>query len=386
MKICILTPRFPYPENGGDVLRINHIAQYLKQQGNQLILISFCEQEPDIKTAQKLYDKIYCYRRRKYESILNSISFMLRDKPIQCGYYYSTHFQKIINKIIKKEQPQRFIVHLLRMVPYIPEQLIEKTTVEMTDALSKTYTLSQKSKGHSIKKYIYRIEKRLIKKYEKKVAEAFPKTVLVSQADIDYLNSFVDSTKSNLCLHTNGVDNQLITMNASVNNNKICFIGNMRTLQNQDAVLHFYNDIFPEIRRRNNNALFYIIGAEPPAKIKELAKHDSHVVVTGFVESVLETAADSCLAVAPIRIAAGIQNKILMAMAMGIPVVMSSLVAKAIPELKQNENCIIEDDNYNIAAHCITLMGSSEKRNMIARKAALMVKKHYSWDIKLQGY
>ena len=104
MKICILTPRFPYPENGGDVLRINHIAQYLKQQGNQLILISFCEQEPDIKTAQKLYDKIYCYRRRKYESILNSISFMLRDKPIQCGYYYSTHFQKIINKIIKKEQ------------------------------------------------------------------------------------------------------------------------------------------------------------------------------------------------------------------------------------------------------------------------------------------
>lgn len=386
MKICILTPRFPYPENGGDVLRINHIAQYLKQQGNQLILISFCEQEPDIKTAQKLYDRVYCYRRRKYESILNSISFMLRDKPIQCGYYYSTHFQKIINKIIKKEQPQRFIVHLLRMVPYIPEQLIEKTTVEMTDALSKTYTLSQKSKGHSIKKYIYCIEKRLIKKYEKKVAEAFPKTVLVSQADIDYLNSFVDSTKSNLCLHTNGVDNQLITMNASVNNNKICFIGNMRTLQNQDAVLHFYNDIFPEIHRRNNNALFYIIGAEPPAKIRDIAKHDNHVVVTGFVESLLETAADSCLAVAPIRIAAGIQNKILMAMAMGIPVVMSSLVAKAIPGLMQNENCIIEDDNYNFAAHCITLMGSSEKRNMIARKAALMVKKHYSWDIKLQGY
>lgn len=386
MKICILTPRFPYPENGGDVLRINHIAQYLKQQGNNLVLISFCEQEPDIKTAHKIYDKVYYYRRQKYESFLHSLWFMLRGKPIQCGYYYSAHFQKVINEIINKEQPQRFIVHLLRMVPYIPQNLIKKTTVEMTDALSKTYTLAQQSKCHSIKKYIYRIEKKLIKNYEKEVAEAFPKTVLVSQSDIDYLHTFVNPEKSNLCLHTNGVEYNLATTNISVDKNKICFIGNMRTLQNQDAVLHFYSDIFPEIRRRNNNAMFYIIGAEPSDRIRDIAEHDGHVIVTGYVKSLLEIAADSCLAVAPIRIAAGIQNKILVAMAMGIPVVMSSLVTRAIPELVNNENCIIEDNNNSFAAQCISLMNDMEKRNSLAHQAAAMVKRNFSWDKKLQGY
>ncbi len=386
MKICILTPRFPFPENGGDVLRINHIAQYLKQQGNELILVSFCEQEPDIKAARRLYDKVYYIRRTQYESVLHSASFMLRGKPIQCGYYYSARAQNLVNDVIRKEQPDRFIVHLLRMVPYIPKNLISRTTVEMTDALSKTYAMSQQSKGFSLKKYIYRIERRLIKNYEKEVAETFPKTVLVSQQDIDYLHSFVDPSKSNLCLHSNGVDDVSAETNLTVNHNKICFIGNMRTLQNQDAVLHFYNDIFPQIRRRNKDAVLYIIGAEPSAKIKALAEHDRHVKVTGFVESLSSVSADSCLAVAPVRIAAGIQNKILVAMAMGIPVVMSSLVAKAIPELKQNKNCIIEDDDNIFAEQCISLMENSNKRNSIANQATAMVKNNYSWDKKLQGY
>lgn len=386
MKICILTPRFPFPENGGDVLRINHIAQYLKQQGNELILVSFCEQEPDIKAARRLYDKVYYIRRTQYESVLHSASFMLRGKPIQCGYYYSARAQNLVNDVIRKEQPDRFIVHLLRMVPYIPKNLISRTTVEMTDALSKTYAMSQQSKGFSLKKYIYRIERRLIKNYEKEVAETFPKTVLVSQQDIDYLHSFVDPSKSNLCLHSNGVDDVSAEANFAVNHNKICFIGNMRTLQNQDAVLHFYNDIFPQIRRRNKDAVLYIIGAEPSAKIKALAEHDRHVKVTGFVESLSSVSADSCLAVAPVRIAAGIQNKILVAMAMGIPVVMSSLVAKAIPELKQNKNCIIEDDDNIFAEQCISLMENSNKRNSIANQATAMVKNNYSWDKKLQGY
>lgn len=73
-------------------------------------------------------------------------------------------------------------------------------------------------------------------------------------------------------------------------------------------------------------------------------------------------------------------------MAMGIPVVMSSLVAKAIPELKQNKNCIIEDDDNIFTEQCISLMENSNKRNSIANQATAMVKNNYSWDKKLQGY
>ena len=90
MKICILTPRFPLPECGGDLLRINYIARYLKSQGHQLVLVSYTEEMPDMKAAKELYDKVYTVKRNKVASAFYSALFMLTGRPIQCGYYYST--------------------------------------------------------------------------------------------------------------------------------------------------------------------------------------------------------------------------------------------------------------------------------------------------------
>ena len=87
MKICILTPRFPMPECGGDLLRINYIARYLKSQGHQLVLVSYTEEAPDIAAAQQLYDKVYTVQRSKMASTMFSALFMLTGRPIQCGYY-----------------------------------------------------------------------------------------------------------------------------------------------------------------------------------------------------------------------------------------------------------------------------------------------------------
>lgn len=96
MKYCILTPRFPFPENGGDVLRINNIAKYLKSAGHELILVSFCEGNPDMEAAKTLYDKIYVVKRKKTNSMLYSLEYMLSGRPIQCGYYYSREYSKLL--------------------------------------------------------------------------------------------------------------------------------------------------------------------------------------------------------------------------------------------------------------------------------------------------
>ena len=190
MKYCILTPRFPFPENGGDVLRINNIAKYLKSAGHELVLVSFCEGNPDMAAAKTLYDKIYVVKRKKTNSMLYSLEYMLSGRPIQCGYYYSREYSKLLGMVISKEKPDRFVSHLLRMVPYLTRHGVEsQSIVEMTDALSKTYTLSSGFKGMSLKKVIYAIERKLIRRYEHFVMNKFPKVVLVSQADIDYLSA-----------------------------------------------------------------------------------------------------------------------------------------------------------------------------------------------------
>lgn len=382
MKICILTPRFPYPENGGDVLRINAIASYLKSKGYKLMLCSFFEEEVspfNMNLATSLYDEIYLVKRNKLISLFNSLSFFFQRKPIQCGYYFSRKFLNKLKMISKKESPDLYIAHLLRTAQYLDFLKLEDSSIiEMTDALSKTYLLSANKGIKSVKNLIYLFEQKLIKKYEQEVISRFKKVVLVSNKDIDYLGK-----KENLFCYTNGIDCKDLC--AKINCNKICFVGNMRTLQNQTAVNDFIRYILPIIEKVHPDVEFHIVGAEPPVSILNLAQK-KNIYVTGFVNSVEEYIKDSCMLVAPVSIAAGIQNKVLIGMACKIPVVLTSLISNAIPELKNEVNCIIEDDFSIFANSCIRLMEDQDFRNRIAYNGFDIVKNNYTWTAKLDGY
>lgn len=385
MRICILTPRFPFPQYGGDALRINEVAKHLKQQGHELILVSLSDERvTPIEQAHELYDKVYFVKRNRIMSLVNGAMHFISGKPIQCGYYYSKAYKELLQKVIDKEQPDFYVSHLLRMVPYLYELGLEdKSIIEMTDALSKTYLLSSKAQGVGLLKYVYILEQRLIANYEKFVVKHFPKVVLVSQADIDYLKERIPGETPSLALHSNGVG-YINEISTSYNVDKICFLGNMRSMQNQDAALFFAKEVFPLVKKQHPNAKFYIVGSLPPPNIQAIASDD--IIVTGFVEDLEGFIKDACLLVAPVRVAAGIQNKVLVAMGCGIPVVMTSLISHAIPELKNGENCIISDEAEAIAASCHRLMTNREERNSIAIKGYNMVKEHYSWYEKLKGY
>ena len=385
MNICILTPRFPYPQFGGDALRINEIARYLKQQGHHLILVSLSDDaNPPVAQAKELYDKVYFVKRNKVMSLLiGAINFLL-GKPIQCGYYSSNAYRRLFREVIQKEKPDLYLSHLLRMVPYLNElHLEQKSIIEMTDALSKTYILSSKAQGVGLLKYVYKLEQKLIARYEKYVTTHYPKVVLVSQADIDYLKQNIQGDTASLALHSNGVG-YIENISTAYDVDKICFMGNMRSMQNQDAAIYFANEIFPLIKQKRPTAKFYIVGSLPPGNIQTLASDD--IIITGFVDDLEAFLQDACLLVAPIRVAAGIQNKVLVGMGCGIPVVLTSLISHAIPELTDGENCLIRDGEQPFADACLRLMSDTSLRNSMAQRGYEMVKKHYSWEEKLRGY
>ena len=385
MNICILTPRFPYPQFGGDALRINEIARYLKKQGHHLILVSLSDDaNPPVAQAKELYDKVYFVKRNKVMSLLiGAINFLL-GKPIQCGYYSSNAYRRLFREVIQKEKPDLYISHLLRMVPYLSElHLEQKSIIEMTDALSKTYILSSKAQGVGLLKYVYKLEQKLIARYEKYVTTHYPKVVLVSQADIDYFKQNIQGDTASLALHSNGVG-YIENISTAYDVDKICFMGNMRSMQNQDAAIYFANEIFPLIKHKRPTAKFYIVGSLPPGNIQTLASDD--IIITGFVDDIEAFLSDACLLVAPIRVAAGIQNKVLVGMGCGIPVVLTSLISHAIPELTDGENCLIRDGEQPFADACLRLMGDPSLRNSMAQRGYEMVKKHYSWEEKLRGY
>jgi hypothetical protein len=146
MKICILAPRFPFPESGGDVLRINNICKYLKSRGHTVVLLTYFDKtnnESCKVLAENLYDRVYYVKRSNVTSFIFSAFAFIFNKPIQIGYYFSFSFLSKFKNLIKKEHPELYIVQLLRMVPYTNiMRLHDKTIVDMADALSKTYSFS----------------------------------------------------------------------------------------------------------------------------------------------------------------------------------------------------------------------------------------------------
>jgi glycosyltransferase involved in cell wall biosynthesis len=389
MKICILTPRFPFPEVAGDVLRINNISRYLKTRGHTLILVSFYLKKTKQyqNMTEQLYDKIYYVRHSVLIALINSIVAFLMNKPIQTGYYFSFKYLQTLKKVIALESPDLFISHLLRMVPYLNFlHLQNESIVEMTDALSKTYLIANTMSGLSIKKLIYKIEQRRVSKYEKNTMNQYKKCILVSKEDKDFLetNNKKYNIRSSVYVYSNGI-NCFSDMSSNYDTCKIVFIGNMRTLQNQNAVKFFVGDIFPLIKEIFPMAVFKIIGAEPPVSIQALSDQ-KNIIVTGFVESIESEIKDAAVAVAPVIIAAGIQNKVLVAMACGIPVVLTSTIAKAIPGLISGENCIIADEKHNFAENVLSLMQNRNKRNAIAKNGYELMNNSYSWNEKLKGY
>lgn len=386
MKICILTSRFPFPQYSGGILRINEICRYLKGKGHTLILVSLSdEKNPPVEEALSLYDKVYFVKRSTIGTFINCVMHFLKGKPLQCGYYSSSKYMRLLRDVIAREQPDMYLAHLLRMVPYLEALGVEdKSIVEMTDALSKTYTLSSNAKGGGLIKYIYKIEHRLIEKYEKKVIERFPKVVLVSQADVDYLVE-KDFRTDSLCVYTNGVS-ILENKPDTYDNRKMCFIGSMGFLPNQDAVRYFMDNIYLLLKKVIPDMKFHIVGSRPTKEILQMAEYNKDIIVTGFVDNLNEYISDSCVTVAPIRIAAGIQNKVLVSMGCGVPVVLTSLISKAITELKDGENCFVADTPENIANACIKIFKDSELRNRMGAKGYEVVKKHYDWSSTLEGY
>jgi glycosyltransferase involved in cell wall biosynthesis len=185
-------------------------------------------------------------------------------------------------------------------------------------------------------------------------------------------------------VYTNGVQ-CLPEISLQYDRSKIVFVGNMRTLQNQDAVQYFIDSIFPIVKKAISEVVFYVFGANPPKSIKDMSD-GKHVMISGFVNSIENEIKNSALTVAPMRIAAGIQNKVLISMACGIPVVLTSIIASAIPELKSGENCLIADAEQDFAAAVVSLVKNSDQRNTIAENGYRLMQEYYSWDKCLEGY
>jgi polysaccharide biosynthesis protein PslH len=228
--------------------------------------------------------------------------------------------------------------------------------------------------------WLYRAEGRRLQGCEADVARWARFCVLASVAEEALLKSFAPWARTTVI--PNGIDFEdfrPVPVPREDAGFGLIFTGAMDYLPNIDAVKHFCDEILPLVRREVAHTRFYIVGLNPPAEVRRLGEIQG-VVVTGAVPDVRPYYERAAVCVAPIRIGRGVQNKVLQAMAMGLPVVASSVAHRGL-EAQPGKHLHVEDEPAGFAARVITLLKDPGERQIMARQARAFVETHHDWSV-----
>lgn len=382
-KILVVCPRFPYPVVGGDKLRIYNMCRVLAME-HQVTLVSFCESKEELFYSipdDGVFKEVHRVFLPKWKSWLNTLRALFARYSLQVAYYDSPAMSSKVNDLLS--DCDIVIAHLIRTASYVYNADKYKI-LEMTDAISLNYErVRQIAKNRNLRSVIYGLEVERLKQFEQEMISCFDRTILVSDVDREYLSRRVsanDAKKIMVC--SNGVDVDALPYNFFPDGKTIVFIGNMVTLQNLDAAEYFSSEIFPRILIKHPDAIFKIVGKINQADMKRFQAIPS-VSVTGAVASIADTVAGASVGVCPMRLGAGIQNKILEYMALGIPAVISSMGFEGL-QVEPGRDVIVADEPELVANSIVKILENPLKFEPMAFAARKYVEQNHSWVGKMQ--
>jgi sugar transferase (PEP-CTERM/EpsH1 system associated) len=424
MKILYIAHRIPYPPNKGDKIRSFNEIKYLSQN-NDIDLACLVD-----NSAERLFvDNLRKYCRKVAAIPLDTVAATLRGaigfmggSPISIDYFFKRPLQEIINQWFRETRYDAVICFSSPTAEYVFRSRIFQDAPPRTSptASGATPVSSRLRRPILVMDFcdvdsdkwgqfaeesdfplnrLYRWEFQRLLEYEKRIHQIFHHSIFVSPPEAALFRKYCPEAE-HLTVVPNGVDHEYFTpeFNAPVGLSPsstglpaslelegnlrhrpmvLLFTGAMDYYPNIEGVLWFCRKVYPHIKRRFPETRFYIVGSRPAKKIKAL-HHGNDIFVTGFVEDVRPyyQAADVCLA--PLRLARGVQNKVLEAMAMKKPIVSTSKANQGIGAVSGEHLCIA-DSPADFVKTVSELVENPEKRKDIGSKGRSFVLKHHCW-------
>jgi sugar transferase (PEP-CTERM/EpsH1 system associated) len=384
--LLLLVHRIPYPPNKGDKIRSYHLLQHLRKT-HIVHLGTFVDDENDvqhIETVKKWCGDAYFSILRPNFAKLASLTALLKNKALSLDYYRSRSMQMWVDNTIKKYAITKVMVFSSAMAQFVEKMPNMLRVIDFVDIDSDKWEQYSSKKSWPMS-YLYRREARTLLAYEKTLASQFDASYFVSQAESDLFKQLAFESAKKIGYFNNGVDTDYFCPKTpyenpySTNEKVIVFTGAMDYWPNIDAVEWFTNEIFPALRVQHPDVMFCIVGARPSEQVLLLAQRPG-VRVTGTVPDVRPFIAYAYTAVAPLRIARGIQNKVLEAMAMQKTVVVSEQALEGIDAIP-GEGLLLAKDAEGFKKILSELLKENHPRDVpIARH---LVETKYNWNHNL---
>ncbi len=333
--ILFLVHRMPFPPNKGDKIRSNRWLRRLAKSYRVHLATFIDSVDADYASELDALCASHCVvRLRPRLAKLRSVAGFFTGEPLTVPYYRSATLRRWVEATVVKNDIRQAVVFSGAMAQYVQRLQGLRVVLDLVDVDSAKWT--QYAERHAWPwSFIYRREGEKLLAFERRAAARAAATVFVTRREADLFTRLAPEFDGRLHVVEMGVDTAHFAPRDdraspyAAHEAAIVFTGAMDYWPNIDAVVWFAREVLPKLVQQKPEARFYIVGMSPPKSVSALAA-DPHVVVTGKVPDVRPYLQHAAAVVAPLRVARGIQNKVLEAMAMARPVVVSSAAADSV--------------------------------------------------------
>jgi sugar transferase (PEP-CTERM/EpsH1 system associated) len=387
--LLLLIHRIPYPPNKGDKIRSYHLLKHLSRH-YRVHLATFVDDPDDwqyVPHVQALCASSHFARMNPLLARARSLGALLKNRSLSLEYYRDAGLARWVDDTLAAHDVKRVLVFCSPMAQYAEHHRGARRVIDFCDIDSEKWRQYAEQKSFPMN-LVYRYEAKQLLRYERQVARDYDASLFVSAPEAELFRRLAPESGPKIGHFSNGVDTEYFSPERPYENpfaageRALVFTGAMDYWPNIDAVKWFAAEVFPTVRRRFPDARFYIVGSRPAPAVQALAQQPG-VVVTGTVPDVRPWIAHAAAAVAPLRIARGVQNKVLEAMAMATPVVVSPQALEGIDAVPGSELVLAEDAAAFAAACAALLDGQDGAIEAIGRAARDKVQRRYSWSSNL---
>jgi sugar transferase (PEP-CTERM/EpsH1 system associated) len=381
MRILYIAHRIPYPPNKGEKIRAFHHIRHLARRHSVHVacLIDDPADREQIDGLSKYCASVDAVDRHRRLGLVAALAALVAGTSMSVAPFRSERLQRAIERRLRSEPFDAIIVYSSSMADYVAEVRGIPRIMDFVDLDSEKWRLYAGHKRFPLS-WVYRTEARRLLRHEVRIARAFEHSVFVSEREAAALRPRVGGRP--ISAIPNGVDLDYFDGSASgeapPGEPTLVFTGVMDYFPNVDGVRWFCADVLPRVRQAVPDVRFLIVGRNPTRAVLELGRRPG-VEVTGAVPDVRPYLRRASLGVVPLRIARGVQNKVLEAMAMGLPVVATGPAVEGI-EPGPDDGVGAADDPRELARRIVDLLGDPARRADAARRAREFVEEHYRWS------
>lgn len=381
-RILFLAHRYAYPPNKGDKIRAFHIAEHLRAKHEVALgfTVTPGDGKPDMEWARKFADA-YCGHLSPVDRFMRTGVAFATGQPLSVAAFRHRGLAQWVARYWAEKRPDLTYVFSSAMAQYIPAGA--RAIVDFVDVDSEKWRQYGETQPVT-RAWFYGMEARRLLGFDRSQAAMAQACTFVSEDEKRIFDRLSPETTSKHIAIANGVDAAFFDPAKVRPREKaartIVFVGVMDYWPNVDGAAWFANDVLPLVRARYSDAVFQIVGARPAPAVVSLARL-AGVEVTGAVDDVRPYVAAADVVVAPLRIARGIQNKVLEGMAMARPVVTTPGALEGI-NAQCGRDLITGETAAGIAACVLSVLDGGAPREMGARARAFVLENH-QWSATL---